>query len=97
MLTETRKHEKLKICGTGSHSPVVGAGEGLDDDGQLVLDDVQVAGHGWSRTHKSVIQKESQVAHRLLQRRSPPMFCMVMEQEAASFPGIPKALYPSCS
>lgn len=29
------------------HSPVASSQEGLDDDGELVFDDVEVAGHGW--------------------------------------------------
>lgn len=42
------------MASTDVYSPVAAAKKGLDDDRQLVLDDVQVAGHGCRDTNNSV-------------------------------------------
>lgn len=53
------------MASTDVNSPVAAAEKGLDDDRQLVLDDVQVAGHGCRDTNNSV-------GKRFLRSCSPP-------------------------
>ena len=78
----------------GSRGPILQVQEGLYDKGQLRLDDVQVAGHGYREKGRSAKPASLQPAHRPLlacPSASPPMFCSVMARAAASFPGVPKA------
>lgn len=77
------------------HSPVAAPDEGLNDDGQLVLDDVEVAGHGCEKSKRMrstrVPVKEAEPCARRKYENSHDLWGLDRLDGRSKFPAIPFA------